>query len=299
MGVPGLISLLSNTILDTKNLNILENKWIVIDTSLFIYSRCYKNYNTIEYNYIYTTLKFILNLLYNNIKCIWVFDGPSEKKKKNNVCKKRKKKFIFDANIRLELIYLFKMLGVPYVESLGEADPQCVVIQKYNPDKIFGIYTKDSDIFLYGGNKLITNINFKENIFQYYDFYKILNFFKEKNSTLNSLEKIKKFLILFGNDYCKGLRIKKNEIFNIFEKNGFELLKYIDQYDLKYMSNMYNKYKVIDPENIILKYNICVDKNYLLKILKDYNVDYNTIKKAINILYYGRRKKTQMEYIKS
>lgn len=106
------------------------------------------------------------------------------------------------AEVDIEYIEDFKkvlnLFGIPYIESLGEADAQCAYLNMIGA--VDGIISDDSDIFLFGGRTLIKNA-----------------FNKKSNPSLFWMESIEHNLgfsrhdliflaLLLGSDYTEGIK---------------------------------------------------------------------------------------------
>jgi flap endonuclease-1 len=199
--------------------------------------------------HIHAILMKTLSLLKKKIKPVYVFDGSPPNIKKNILENRKKNKnkaidIITDINNKLqnnnnnetdienlekekekyskrvisisseqieECKEIIKLLGIPIIESLEEADSQCAWLIKNN--YVDYIASEDMDLLTFGTTKLLRGLNSKNNI-TLYTLDKILNELKLTHKQFINL------CILLGCDYCP--KIKK-----IGPKKAFELiLKY-------------------------------------------------------------------------
>ncbi len=98
---------------------------------------------------------------------------------------------------------LCQILGIPFLQSQGEAEVSCVSLQKNGV--VNAVYTADSDVLVYGCTKMIRRI-FNGNIVDVLDHDFIL---QELNL---SHEQFVRFCILLGCDFCDGLISNNNDI---------------------------------------------------------------------------------------
>ncbi|KAI7953688.1 hypothetical protein MJO28_006235 [Puccinia striiformis f. sp. tritici] len=92
---------------------------------------------------------------------------------------------------------LLKLFGIPFVESPMEAEAQCAELLKL--ELVDGIITDDSDVFLFGGNKVYKNL-FNQN--KFVECYLLNDLDIELG--LNQ-EKLIQLAFLLGSDYTVGL----------------------------------------------------------------------------------------------
>jgi len=265
----------TKSIVKTK-LNELENKIVVIDTSIYLYRFISEN-NLIENMYLMIAL-----FKYYKIIPIFVFDGKPPKEKFNIINKRNndkkiaeikynelqkeitqvldpdKKKDITETinslkkkftrvkyNDIVNVHNLLDAFGVYYIQALGEADELCakLVIKKY----AYACLSEDMDLFLYGCPRVMRYLSLVNETVILYHLDKIL-------IDLDlSFEEFKQICILSGTDY------NYNSTKNI---NLYNILDYFEKYK-EYLKNNNNKldfydwidqnYKVID--NIYELYN--------------------------------------------
>ncbi len=97
---------------------------------------------------------------------------------------------------------LCQILGIPFLQSNGEAEVSCASLQKNGI--VHGVYTADSDVLVYGCTKMIRRI-YNNNTVDVLDHDFVL---KELNLTH---EQFVRFCILMGCDFCDGL-ISNNSV---------------------------------------------------------------------------------------
>ena len=230
MGIPNLNKYLKKKCKDaiTKyQLCDLENKTIVIDSSIYLYKFAGQN-KLIENFYAMISL-----LLYHKIIPIFVFDGkpPMEKKELlyqrreekykaetkynelqrlitedklskqekqeiNDEMNKLKTQFIRIKNTDIQTLkQLLFHYGIDYYESLGEADVLCA--QLVNQGYAWGCMTEDTDLFVYGCKNVIRYISILQKCVVVYNIDTAL---QELNMNLKTFQQI---MILSGTDYNK------------------------------------------------------------------------------------------------
>lgn len=312
MGVSGFFTFF-NDIVKTTSLKKAKGKWIVIDANLLLYKYIIGirkggediiTSNGYNVSHIYVIGRFITILLKRGIQSIWVFDGKEINKDKIKTIKERQRKreitekicklmkergetetetyrrnfknsFHMTSTIIKESKLLLKLMGIPYITSLGEADPQCAGIAIEQQSKIFGVYTEDSDIIVFGAPRIIKNINWKDNTVSKIDLNDILESLKRRSENIrkkNNLKYIKfkfenfiDFMSILGNDYCEGIKsIDRRELFEIFCICNYNIPKlYIKMKDINKnipeqlnwegSSNYYKHANINEPSNIDLK----------------------------------------------
>jgi flap endonuclease-1 len=331
-------------ILQNHSIYELKNKIVIVDTIYIIYKYCiairntgkdYVNKDGNLSSHLLAIFNLATFLLKNKITPIFVFDGRTPDIKKKTTYERKKKKIKASENINnennekninyiknfkksfhledihyLECQLLLNALGITYINSPEEADSQCAVLSHIR-DKIGGIISEDSDILVFGGQKLIKNFNIKNKTYDEYDLDSIINFMIEKSDNIRNIYKMplidslthKDFItycILLGNDYIDNLKyFKYDKIFEYLVINDFKIDKflnhikniylirnvvfniedYLNNYLIKF-DQVYNYYinaKVFDPLDIQYNKND-IDINMIEKIMCEYhNFDKNII----------------------
>lgn len=258
----------TKSIVKTK-LNELENKIVVIDTSIYLYRFISEN-NLIENMYLMIAL-----FKYYKIIPIFVFDGKPPKEKINIINKRNndkktaelkynelqkeitqvidpaKKKDITETinslkkkftrvkyNDIVNVHNLLDAFGVYYIQALGEADELCakLVIKKY----AYACLSEDMDLFLYGCPRVMRYLSLVNETVILYHLDKIL-------IDLDlSFEEFKQICILSGTDYNYNYNSTKNI-------NLYNILDYFKKYK-EYLKNNNNK----------LDFYNWIDQNYTL-----------------------------------
>lgn len=281
----------------------LENKSVAIDASLWMYQgKCailgtsggIQNKEGTDISVIVAILNRILYLLKSGIKPIFIFDGkPPQfktkilKQRKDNKDKAKEKlknenySSIIEknklqqrvCNLTKSDISLFKellsLLGIPYINSPGEADSQCAFLFK---NKIVNfIISDDSDIMVFGGNKIIKEFKSSAKTVEVFDldvFYKNTGF--QQNDIID-------IALLLGCDYYEGVKgigikriiktIHNKETLFPDEKKDKTVMEIID-----YFINPEVQTKILNSEKTLGKINF--DKlNYYFQNTLDFTPD--------------------------
>jgi len=258
-------------------------------------------------SHIFGTWHKILTLMDHNILSVWIFDGPppkikkctlnDRKKIKNNAKTKlfnkeynnekektrlMKKSFIINNNHIKDVQKLLNLIGIPYIQAIGEAEAQCAALNKAN--KIYGVVTEDWDALPFGSKIMLKNFTNKKQI-KKIDLHILL---KELDLTHSQFIDI---CILLGTDYSKSIKglspvelyekYKKagniENLLNILRKNNYNIP---DNYENNWMKvkKYYSQVKVLDPYDpkINLKWRKPDCKNLLKFLCNEY--DFNRIK---------------------
>ncbi|CAR27839.1 ZYRO0D07788p [Zygosaccharomyces rouxii] len=93
---------------------------------------------------------------------------------------------------------LLSRFGVPYITAPMEAEAQCATLMR---DRLVdGVITDDSDVFLFGGNKVYKNMFSERNYVEYYDAESIYkNLGLDRNGMIELAQ-------LLGSDYTNGIK---------------------------------------------------------------------------------------------
>ena len=311
------------------NINDLEDKVVAIDTSLILYQFLIaikttddlKNKDGKITSHIHAILTKVLTYLKKRIYPIFVFDGKApeiktktlqhrsqikkkaEENLKNDIClTDEEKKKMLKRSLKIteqqitECKEILSILGIPYIESPTEADPQCAYLVKEGIAD--SVISDDMDLLAFGTSKLIRG---KSNKLEIYNLNIIL---KELKLTYDEFVEL---CILFGCDYCntiKKIGVKRAYELILKHKNIESIIK-LNKYDIP---EDYNYKAIIDyfknPPILKIKKNDIkwLPPNLDLlkdKLLNDYDYDPTNVTNIINTLensYYsvicGNVKKT-------
>lgn len=311
------------------NINDLEDKVVAIDTSLILYQFLIAIKTTDDLKnkdgkitcHIHAILTKVLTYLKKRIYPIFVFDGKApeiktktlqhrsqikkkaEENLKNDIClTDEEKKKMLKRSLKIteqqitECKEILSILGIPYIESPTEADPQCAYLVKEGIAD--SVISDDMDLLAFGTSKLIRG---KSNKLEIYNLNIIL---KELKLTYDEFVEL---CILFGCDYCntiKKIGVKRAYELILKHKNIESIIK-LNKYDIP---EDYNYKAIIDyfknPPILKIKKNDIkwLPPNLDLlkdKLLNDYDYDPTNVTNIINTLensYYsvicGNVKKT-------
>ncbi|GCE97674.1 DNA repair protein rad2 [Zygosaccharomyces mellis] len=93
---------------------------------------------------------------------------------------------------------LLSRFGVPYITAPMEAEAQCATLLRDH--LVEGVITDDSDVFLFGGNKVYKNMFSERNYVEYYDAESIYkNLGLDRNRMIDLAQ-------LLGSDYTNGIK---------------------------------------------------------------------------------------------
>lgn len=256
------------------NLHELNNKVIVVDTSIYLYK-------FLSENCLLENIYLMVNIFkFYNIIPIFVFDGKPPKEKFNIIEKRNKEKLdaenkymllkqklinITDENQKNDILENIKDLkkkfvrlkhsdiinvrnlldafGIYHIEAIGEADELCarLVIKKY----AYACLSEDMDLFLYGCPRVLRYLSLINNTVIIYHLDKIL---QDLNLTF---QEFKEICVVSGTDY--NYNITRN-------LNLYKILEYFTEY--KKYCNITNKN--IDFYSWLYEYHKCIDNIYEL-----------------------------------
>lgn len=267
MGIQYLNSYIKNSVktdsIVKTSLKDLQNKIIVIDTSIYLYRFLSEN-SLLENMYLMIAL-----FKYYKIIPIFVFDGKPPKEKLEIIEKRNNDKLIAetkynslqklltitnDSNKKNDIIECINSLkkkfirlkrsdiinvrnlldafGVYYIEAIGEADELCakLVIKKY----AYACLSEDMDLFLYGCPRVLRYLSLvNQNVIMYH-LDKIL---LDLNLTFKEFKEI---CVLSGTDY----NYNSNKNLNLY--NILEYFKQYKDYTKKNSCNNQDFYTWLD-----------------------------------------------------
>jgi 5'-3' exonuclease len=142
-----------------------------------------------------------------------------------------------------ESIELMKAFGLPTVVSYGEADPQCAAFA-CDPSVCHGVIGNDSDLLLFGANRVVKDFSRKNAMYMEFKLTDILTSMKKKINKIREeegLPQIDKFTnenfidlsILCGTDYNKAITGFENtdscmiELFAKFDLDVEKVVAYL------------------------------------------------------------------------
>jgi len=274
-------------------------------------------------NHIYAISKIIKNYIDDGILPICIFDGKSpllkeetiEKRKETSEEAKRKcdeminnstidisreeyikhfkRSFMINNDMITDCKRFLEYCGLPYVNSIGEADPQCAAFAHYYQNISCGVFSEDSDILLYGAPLLLRDYDLKTNTVSIISIDDILNFLQEKTDIITqkynkpqitiTKDNFINFSIIMGNDYCNGIRIaggnNRDKLFELFVLSDFNIDVFVNiLYDINVKKMSYYV-----PENFLIK-------SYMSKKIYKEGEIYNPSNIDISIKKYDANK---------
>jgi len=287
-----LIKLLCPNAIKSITIHELQNKRVAIDGTLWLYQIVCavrkengddvlnsKGEIVTLYYALYSRLMFLLS---KKISPVFVFDGkpPNLKDKTIKVRKEIKKKAQEKINnneftsevekaklvqkcshITVQDIVTTKQLldtmGVTYIESPEEADSQCAYL--YKAGLVDYIISEDTDIIIFGGDRIIRNFRCSSNTYQLIDVEFLL-----KENNLNQRDIII-IAILLGCDYFPGVKgIGPKKILKMIACGELELGELENNALVTKILNYYLSPKVIQIEHIDKKqFNVEETINFL------------------------------------
>jgi flap endonuclease-1 len=275
--------------------------------------------------HVISAFNFVIQMLKYGILPVFVFDGKCPKEKKQIVERRKnykkafrekcdeikdktsdeyyknyKKCFSLPRASLNECKKVLDLMGIKYVEALGEADEQCAALSKYYKKDSIGVVTEDWDVLMYGSPVILKDFTFKNsnNITNKISIEALKNICLEKANKIrieNDLSVMNKFTdddflnfsILSGSDYTIDDKlfvldgITYDELFILFSLCDFDIHKMAERIEeknimnknefIKFMKNLksiYEETAVLDPKDI----NIIpesIKKEELIKFLCD------------------------------
>ena len=300
-----IINLYSPSAIKEISIDDIIGSKIAIDSSIFIYKYRHVDRNS-ENSHLNGFLYKLCFYLKKGIIPIFIFDGyPPEAKKQTLIDRGEKKDKIkqkinnleeiiksklfteqlpneLSINIeirklknqitnvtkihRQECKYFLKLLGIPIIESEGEAEQTCAILQKKGI--VDYTFTEDTDSLTFGAPKVLKSAKKVEKII-ITDLNQILMDFKF------NMDEFIDFCILCGCDYCPTIN-------RIGPKTAFELIKKYRNIETV-LDNIKNKYKIPDnfdykTARMLFNKDTVNDKKYEFKIN---NIDQNNLYKFI------------------
>jgi 5'-3' exonuclease len=154
-------------------------------------------------SHLYAIFNYSIFLIRHGIKPFFVFDGPAPLEKKPTINKRAKtrddaidkcfecvdkdsdayvknfkKSFVLKRSHNLDCQELLRAMGIPFIQALKEADPQCAVIACM--DDVYGSVGEDADLSIFGSPVQLKNFSGKNTNVQKVSMHKMLNYMNIK-----------------------------------------------------------------------------------------------------------------------
>jgi len=248
MGIKGLnkfIQIYAPNAIKELTLNDLKYKTIAFDTSILIYQFVIAVRNSgydltnnegIVTSHIHAIVMKTLSFLKKHINPIFVFDGKppkikmdtlkersknrnaaiSELKNETHINKEEKIKLLKQAVVingkqMKECKEVLQLIGIPTIDSLEEADPQCALLSKLK--LVDYVASEDMDLLTFGVEKLLKNVNSSKVI--------EITLSKVLTETKLTQDQFIDLCILMGSDYCPTIDgVGMNRAFILITKYG-------------------------------------------------------------------------------
>ena len=214
-------------------------------------------------SHLYAIMNKTIFYLINGILPIYIFDGePPEIKKDTLIDRKNiktkaknmisedvdeqeriksfKKSFFITHKHIQECKDLLDLMGIPYVQSIGEADPQCAAIVKSSHLNVYGVVSDDMDELAFSTPIMLRS--HKNKIIE----IQLKNVLIGLGLTMSQFIEL---CVILGTDYCGAIKGSNAEdLFKLYKKCG-DMETF-----LKYIENANNK--VVEQNLSINEYNI-------------------------------------------
>jgi len=264
--------------LKTTKMSDYKNKTIAIDISIFLYKRIASTRKIMGKDltapdgritsHLLGLVNLIVKLLNNKITPVFIFDGKPPEIKKNTLKKRNDIKkhaeeelendelsdaqkltyFMQTIKITSDMINdakeLLTTLGIPFIQSLEEADPQCVCLLENK--LVYAVATEDMDLLTFKCERLLKN------------------FFSNNDDDIIEIN---------YNNMIEGLKLDKDQFLDFCILLGCDYLPTLPGLGSVKSYNYIKKYKSIEkilevPQ--IGKNVIQVPENYNYTIVRDY-----------------------------
>lgn len=264
-----------------KEFKDYKDQIIALDGPPILYKFGIKMINSGIDNHLFATFYKSAAALRYGIKIIWVFDGKPPNIKIDTLNERRKEKQIATDKLSDDSLteedklrfqkksititykqieeskYLLSLMGLPYLQSPGEAEAQCSAFDRAKLTN--GVVTEDWDAILFGCKKMLKNFTNKHSVgnpnpVTEIDVEELLKILGMTQAQLIDLASI------LGNDYCSGIgNLKPVDAFVKFRIAKFDINDFLQRL------NSENNYR--DER---AKYKIPVNFIENSKIAKDY-----------------------------
>lgn len=271
------------------------DKIIVIDMQNYIFRMCINEYKINKNCHIFESLNFIHSLLEKNNIPLVIFDGQP-----NNIKKKKNKSNDIYNNVNEDEIFklskykineiknMLSIMGITYVQSYEESDPQCAILSKLKLCDY--VISDDLDLLLFGCNTLLkkiyktdikylkhhTNYNYRKNIME----ISLPQILKDLDMNQNDLINLS---LLLGTDYSKSIKKKicPFYLYELFMASNKDLNIVLKKLHTDSIINNIDKYiHTYTNANHYYK-NAYVCNPYEINIIKDKNINYLELKNFI------------------
>lgn len=149
-----------------------------------------------------------------------------------------------------EVRKLLNLMGIPSIDAPGEAEAQCVALNRAG--LVDGVVTEDWDVIPFGGKIMLKDFSNK-NLVGEVDCIALLSALG-----MNSIEQMINLCCILGNDFCEGISgLKPVDAYDKFKKSNFDIVNFLNllkkENGLK--SNKNRKNIFVIPEDFIEKMN--------------------------------------------
>jgi len=279
MGIKGLnkfIQIYAPGAINELSVSDLKNKTIAFDTSILIYQFVIAIRNT-GYDlmnndgkitsHIHAIIMKTLSFLKKEINPIYVFDGKPPQIKMDTLKERSKNRQaaisqlkdetnFFNKEQKIKLLKqsvvitgkqmdqckeVLRLIGIPVIDALEEADPQCALLSKLN--LVDAVASEDMDLLTFGVEKLLKNVNASK--------ITEISLSKILSETGLTQDKFIDLCILMGCDYAPTIDgIGMNKAYMLIKKYGsldvivnLPVLR-VGQQNIQISSEFRNKYQI-------------------------------------------------------
>ena len=197
--------------------------------------------------------------------------------------KQFKKTVIITKSHMNECKKLLNIMGIPYIDSLGEADAQCAELVKSG--QAYAVCSEDMDILTFGSTRILRKMSLSKNrpIYE----INLENVLCELDITFDQFIDL---CILLGCDYCdtiKGVgRIKALQLIkSIGTLDGIiktEKYKMPNNFPYNEAKNYFLNPNVINTQNMKFNWTNADNKTVLKLMCDKYNFNHSIIKRKLN-----------------
>lgn len=140
---------------------------------------------------------------------IYVFDGHSDPLKMETLEQRQRvrdsgttaaSQFVFEAWMVADIKHLLDIMGIPWIQARGEADPQCARLTRAPHRLAWAVISDDGDMLTFGARRMIRELDSRSNAAVVITLSAVL---RELNLTQSQFVDL---CILMGCDYCPTIK---------------------------------------------------------------------------------------------